>query len=224
MWTWWLFLTSYRTAATCICRHAVLRKCEQPSCQFSARTFFSRSSFELILYIWKARVDISAGPVPPGSSAGLNVGQGSPLPSPLPATGHRPPAYYPVWSNQSWPAGDYLATVPSANKDSSVGPALTHSAGTLVPGLGFRPAQFCLCRVCLSSALWFWHHCCGDSTACENHAAVFPAELVCALTHSLDTFVVLMAYFFTRFTFTQPTDGCSGAAFQLCFVIIKVFA
>ena len=163
----------------------VLRKCERLSCQFSTRTLSSRSSFQLILYL-KARV-------------------GSPAPLPvlmwvrevLCPLRCRPRAYYPVWSNQSWPAGDYLATVPSANKDSSVGPALTHSAGTLVPGLGFRPAQFCLCRVCRSSALWFWHHCCGDTTACENRAAVFPAELVCVPTLSLNTFVALMGYFCT---------------------------
>lgn len=75
---------------------------------------------------------------------------------------HQPlSACYLVWSNQSWPVGDYLAGL---NKDFSVNWCWN-------PAVTFTAARFC----CVSARRSGFHT--NSSRLCENRVAAFPAEL-----------------------------------------------
>ncbi len=131
--------------------------------------------------VFKVRVDISAKPaavaerrLSPCSAAGLNMGQGSPLPSLPSAT-----SLLSCLIQSKLACRGLFSYRSPVNKDFSVGPPLTHSAvgsarlrargvntdpGTLQQ-LQIITIWSLACVYELSTLVW--HHCCGDMTACR---------------------------------------------------------
>lgn len=193
----------------CIWHHAILRNSLWLTWKFCTWNIFWAGLFKSSQswFFFKPAAVVES-PLTPCSAAGLNVGQGSPLPSPPSATSllscliQSKLACWGLFSYR-YPIKQRLLCWSSSESQhcrehNSVHVKLTQ---TLVPCSSFTSTQFWSWYAWAQH--WFWHHCCGDMMACrcsvwislQCFLLILSLQYVICANTLFNTFLELMGYF-----------------------------